>query len=155
MAILPTPTASFQQVPVQANPFLASSSLCAVCIWSAIQPSFGSLILRFHGGLNSRMGNWHEHPSSHAFVHIFYHEDCGRSLRIQTSLGSIAMVEWEQCRLSWYTPSSLIFFRLTFYISDIFQGHWHEIKFLSTPFCALGYSSWNEDDTGRHWTTKE
>ena len=39
----------------------------------------------------------------------------------------------------------VVYLHLTF-----FQGYWHKIKFRSTLFCALGYSSWNEDDTARH-----
>jgi sphinganine C4-monooxygenase len=40
---------------------------------------------------------------------------------------------------------------LAFYTSLTYvQGYWHEIKFLSAPFCTLGCTSWNEDDTGRH-----
>jgi len=94
------------------------------------------------------MDDWHEHPSSHASVHIFYHEDW---TIIADSL------PWDP--LQWLTGNSAnyhdihhqVFLRPAFYTSlTYFQGYWHEIKFLSAPFCSLGYTSWNEDDTGRH-----
>ena len=40
--------------------------------------------------------------------------------------------------------------RLAFTSLTYFQGYWNQNKFLSATFCALGYTSWNEDDTGRH-----
>jgi sphinganine C4-monooxygenase len=62
--------------------------------------------------------------------------------------------------LQWLTGNNADYHDIHHQVCDIlqllftslisFQDYWHKIKFRSTFFCALGCTSWNEDDTERH-----